>query len=55
MYKRQDRKSNRGRQKNKRGNIKLESNDSPEVPDRRETSDVPDLLRGDSDRTVCAG
>ena len=29
-----DRKSNRTRQKNKRGESKVESNDSPEIPDR---------------------
>ena len=32
-----DRKSNRTRQKNKRGDSKVESNDSPEIPDRGET------------------
>ena len=32
--KRQDRKSNRTKQKNKRGDSKVESNDSPEIPDR---------------------
>ena len=31
----QDRKGNRTRQKNKRGDRKGESNDSPEIPDRR--------------------
>ena len=35
--KRSDRKSNRTRQKNKRGDSKVESNDSPKIPDRRET------------------
>ena len=39
--KRQDRKSNGIRQKNKRGHSKVESKDSPETPDRRETSDIP--------------
>ena len=29
--------------KNKRGDRKGESNDSPEFPDRRETSDIPGL------------
>ena len=29
---RQDRESNRGRQENKRGDSKVESNDSPEIP-----------------------
>ena len=29
-----DRKSNRTRQKNRRGDSKVESNDSPEIPDR---------------------
>ena len=35
------------RQKNKRGNSKVESNDSPEIPDRGETSDIPGLPSGD--------
>ena len=35
------------RQKNKRGDSKMESNDSPEIPDWGETSDNPDLLLGD--------
>ena len=39
--KKKDRKSNRTRQKNKRGDSKVESNDSPEIPDRGETSDIP--------------
>ena len=39
--KRKDRKGNRTRQKNKRGDSKVESNDSPEIPDRGETSDIP--------------
>ena len=34
MKKRQDRESNGSRQKNKRGDSKVESNDSPEIPDR---------------------
>ena len=43
-----DRKSNRIRQKNKKGDSKVESNDSPEILDRegggeRETSDIPGL------------
>ena len=33
-------------QKNKRGDSKVESNDSPEIPDRGETSDIPDLPSG---------
>ena len=33
------------RQKNKRGDSKVESNDSPEIPDRGETSDIPASLR----------
>ena len=36
-----ERKGNRTRQKNKRGYSKVESNDSPEIPDRGETSDIP--------------
>ena len=34
-------KSNRTRQKNKRGDSKVESNDSPEIPDRGEIPDIP--------------
>ena len=34
--KRQDRKSKGSRQKNKRDNRKVESNDSPEIPGREE-------------------
>ena len=42
-----DRKSNRTRQKNKRGEAsKVEWNDSPEIPDRAETSDLPSLPLG---------
>ena len=41
--------SNRTRQKNKRGDSKVESNDSPEIPDRVETSDIPSLPSGDID------
>ena len=44
--KNQDRKSSRRRQKNKRGDSKVESNDSPEIPDRGETSDIPGLPFG---------
>ena len=33
-------------QKNKRGDSKVESNDSPEIPDRGETSDIPGLPSG---------
>ena len=41
-----DRESNRTRQKNKRGDSKAESNDSPAIPDREETSDMPSLPSG---------
>ena len=34
---------NRTMQKNKRGDSKVESNDSPEIPDRGETSNIPGL------------
>ena len=44
--KRWDRKGNRTRQKNKTGDSKVELNDSPEIPDRGETSDFTDPLRG---------
>ena len=46
--KRQDRKSNRTRQKDKRGDSKVESNDSPKIPDMGQTSDTPGLPSGDS-------
>ena len=39
-----DRKSNGSRQKNKRPDRKVESNDSPEIPDTGKTSDIPGLL-----------
>ena len=35
--KREDRKSNGSREKNKRGDSKMEPNDSAEIADRRET------------------
>ena len=44
--KREDKKGNRTRQKNKTGDSKVESNDSPEVPDRRETSHILGLPSG---------
>ena len=46
--KRYNRKSNRTRQKNKRGDSKVKSNDSPELPDRGpgETPDIPSLPSG---------
>ena len=44
--KREDKKGNRTRQKNKTGDSKVESNDSPEIPDRGNTSDIPGLLSG---------
>ena len=41
-------KGKRPRQKNKTGDSKVESNDSPEIPDRGggETSDIPGLPSG---------
>ena len=46
--KKKDRESNSTRQKNKRGDSKVESNDSPEIPERvgGETSDIPELNSG---------
>ena len=41
----------RTRQKNKRGGSKVESNDSPEIPDREETSAIPGLPWGGGGRT----
>ena len=38
--------SDRTRQKNKRGDSKVESNDSPEIPDKGETSDIHGLPSG---------
>ena len=35
---------------NKRGDSKVESNDSPEIPDRVETSDIPGLPSGQANR-----
>ena len=35
--------SNRTRQNNKRADRKTESNDSPEIPDKEETSEIPGL------------
>ena len=40
------RQKNRTRQKDKTGDSKVESNDSPEIPDRGETSDIPGLPSG---------
>ena len=40
------RQGNRTKQKNKRGDSKVESNDSPEILDRGETSDIPGLPSG---------
>ena len=49
-----DRKGNKTGQKNKGGDSKVESNDSPEIPDRRETSDIFGLpsgvMRRDADK-----
>ena len=49
--KRRDRKSNRTQKKNKWGDSKVESNDSPEIPDRGETSDIPSLPSGVKQKT----
>ena len=45
--KKKDRKSYGSMQKNKRGDHKVESNDSPAIPDWGETLDVPGLLSGE--------
>ena len=45
--KRQDRDSNASRQKNKTGNSKVESNDSPEIPD---SGDIPSLPSKEGNR-----
>ena len=38
--------------KNKRVDSKVESNDSPEIPDRGETSDIPGLPSGEEEETI---
>ena len=43
MQKKDKTKSNRNRQKNKKGDSKVESNNSPEIQDRAETADIPGL------------
>ena len=43
---------NSTRQKNKRGYRKVESNDSPEIPDRGKTPDIPGLALGDIRRAM---
>ena len=47
--KRYDKNSNRTRQKNKRGDSKVESNDSPGIPDREEILDIPGVPSGDEE------
>ena len=42
----EDRKSTRTRQKNKRGDSKVESNDSAEIPNRGEAPEIPGLPSG---------
>ena len=44
--KRPDRKNNGSRQKNKRGDSKVESNDNPTIQDSGEPSDIPGLPSG---------
>ena len=44
--------SNRTRQNNKRAGRKMESNDSPEVPDKEETSEEPGLPSGQQNGRV---
>ena len=49
----EDRKSNRTRQMNKRGDSKVESNDSPEIPDRgRHQTSLASLLGAKSKTAV---
>ena len=43
---------NRTRQKNKRGDSKVESNDSPEILDKEETSDMPGLPSGEIQKVM---
>ena len=42
------------KKKNKRGDRKEESNDSPEIPDRRGTSDISGLTSGWEKNNKCA-
>ena len=54
--KRKNRKSNGTRQKNKRGDSKVESNDSSEIPDRGRHQTSPASLRGltkDKSASLC--
>ena len=44
--------SNRTRQNNKRADRKMESNDSPEIPDREETSEESSLPSGQKNGRV---
>ena len=52
--KRQDKKRNGSRQTNKRGDSKVELNDSLEIPDSADTSDTPGLpnWREDLEKTL---
>ena len=50
--KKEDRKNNRTRQKSKRVDSKVESNDSSEIPGRGETSDIPGLPSGDMKQNI---
>ena len=43
MGRTKDEKSNGSKQKNKRGDSKVETDDSPEIPARGETSDISGL------------
>ena len=44
--------SNRTRQNNKRADRKMQSNDSPEIPNREETSEEPGLPSGQQNERV---
>ena len=44
--------SNRTRQNNKRADRKMELNDSPEIPDREETSEDPGLPSGQKNKSL---
>ena len=48
----EDRMSNRTRQNNKKADRKGGSHDSPEIPDRGETSEEPGLPSGQKNRRV---
>ena len=47
---RQKEQEDQAEKQNKRGDRKGESNNSPEIPDRNQTSDIPGFLSGDAEK-----